>query len=101
MKYYYTYVLLCADETLYCGFTDDLDKRLTVHNSGKGGAKYTRSRLPVKLVASVQFDSAHDARSCEWWFKHKVGGQQAKLRLINEKDGILKAYTAWSKRRSK
>lgn len=44
------YLLQCADGTLYCGVTADLDKRLATHSSGKG-AKYTRGRLPVSLVA--------------------------------------------------
>ena len=43
------YLLRCADNTLYCGITNDLDKRLVVHNSG-AGAKYTRGRTPVTLV---------------------------------------------------
>ncbi len=43
------YLLQCADGTLYCGITNDLDKRLAAHNAGDG-AKYTRSRLPVRLV---------------------------------------------------
>ena len=46
---YYAYLLRCADDTLYAGYTDDLSKRVAVHNQGKG-AKYTRSRLPVSLV---------------------------------------------------
>lgn len=45
----YTYVLECADGSLYTGWTTDIERRLDVHNSGKG-AKYTRARLPVKLV---------------------------------------------------
>lgn len=43
------YLLKCADSTLYCGITNDLDKRLSMHNTGEG-AKYTRGRAPVKLV---------------------------------------------------
>ena len=43
------YLLECADGTLYCGITNDLDKRLAVHNAGEG-AKYTRSRRPVRLA---------------------------------------------------
>ncbi len=43
------YLLECADGTLYCGITNDLDKRLAAHNAGEG-AKYTRSRLPVRLA---------------------------------------------------
>jgi putative endonuclease len=44
------YLLECADGTLYCGITNDLDSRLAAHNCGKG-AKYTRGRLPVSLLA--------------------------------------------------
>ena len=47
----YTYLLRCADGTLYCGWTNDLAARLAAHNSGKG-AKYTRARRPVRLVYS-------------------------------------------------
>lgn len=43
------YVLRCADGTLYCGITNDLEKRLAAHNAGEG-AKYTRGRGPVKLA---------------------------------------------------
>jgi putative endonuclease len=43
------YLLECADGTLYCGITNDLDRRLVAHNEGEG-AKYTRGRAPVKLV---------------------------------------------------
>ena len=43
------YLLQCADNTLYCGITNDLSKRLAAHNSGEG-AKYTRGRTPVTLV---------------------------------------------------
>ncbi len=42
------YLLQCADNTLYCGITNDLEKRLAAHNAGEG-AKYTRGRTPVKL----------------------------------------------------
>lgn len=45
------YLLQCADQTLYCGITNDLDKRLAAHNSGEG-AKYTRGRTPLKLLYS-------------------------------------------------
>ena len=46
---WYVYMLRCRDNTLYTGYTDDPDRRLAVHNAGKG-AKYTRSRLPVSIV---------------------------------------------------
>lgn len=86
MNQYFTYVLQCSDKTLYCGYTTDLEKRLATHNSGKG-AKYTKTRLPVKLLASVNFDNKNDAMSCEWWFKHKLVRKQ-KLKLI--KNNLIK-----------
>ncbi|MFA6903379.1 MAG: GIY-YIG nuclease family protein [Gallionellaceae bacterium] len=43
------YLLRCADDTLYCGITNDMEKRLAAHNAGEG-AKYTRGRLPVSVV---------------------------------------------------
>lgn len=46
---WYVYMLRCRDNSLYTGYTNDVKRRETVHNTGKG-AKYTKSRLPVKLV---------------------------------------------------
>ena len=46
---WHCYLLECADGTLYCGITNDLDKRLAAHNAGEG-AKYTRGRTPLRLV---------------------------------------------------
>ena len=60
----YTYVLRCADDTLYCGWTNDLTARLAAHNSGKG-AKYTRGRGPVTLVYSEMFDTQSEAMQRE------------------------------------
>ncbi|MCB6993086.1 GIY-YIG nuclease family protein [bacterium 210820-DFI.6.37] len=48
-KQAYVYILKCRDKTLYTGWTNNVEKRLTAHNSG-AGAKYTRSRRPVELV---------------------------------------------------
>ena len=56
------YLLECVDATLYTGITNDLDKRLAAHNAGTA-SKYTRSRLPVKLVyAETQPDRAAASR---------------------------------------
>lgn len=52
---YYLYILRCADKTLYTGITVDLVRRTKEHNSSKLGAKYTRTRRPVKLVYSKKF----------------------------------------------
>ncbi len=46
---WYCYLLECADNTLYCGITNDLDKRIAAHNAGEG-AKYTRGRTPARLA---------------------------------------------------
>lgn len=51
----YTYILECSDGSLYTGWTTDVERRLSAHNSGKG-AKYTRARLPVKLVYFESYD---------------------------------------------
>ena len=94
-KAYYTYILLCADGTFYCGFTDNLEQRLETHNAGKGG-KYTRPRLPVKLLTSVKFDNEHDARSCEWWFKHKLERPQKEELILTH--SIESAFRQWQKK---
>lgn len=62
----FTYILLCHDNTLYTGWTVNIEKRLEAHNSGKG-AKYTRTRLPVKLVYLEEFQDKSTAqrRECE------------------------------------
>ncbi len=56
----YTYILRCADGTLYTGWTNDLDRRLKAHNAGHG-AKYTRARLPVHLVYFESFATKEEA----------------------------------------
>jgi len=77
----YVYILRCADGTLYCGWTTDLEARLATHNSGKG-AKYTRSRRPVELVYSEAYEDRHDALSREWHIKRMT--RQEKLALLQE-----------------
>jgi putative endonuclease len=56
----YTYIVKCSDETFYTGWTNDLEKRIEMHNSGKG-AKYTKARLPVELVYYEAFDTKEEA----------------------------------------
>ena len=64
----YTYILRCKDNSLYCGWTNDLKKRLTSHNAGKG-AKYTHSRHPVTLVYFETFETKEEAMSREFAIK--------------------------------
>lgn len=65
----YTYILECSDGTLYCGWTNNLENRVKTHNSGKG-AKYTRSRLPVKLVYFEEYETKQEAMRREYEIKH-------------------------------
>lgn len=53
---HFVYIVRCSDNSLYTGYTNDLAKRIKVHNTGQG-AKYTRSRLPVSLVFYRRVDS--------------------------------------------
>ena len=80
---HHVYPVRCADSTLYCGWTTDLEKRVRAHNSGQG-AKYTRSRRPVKLVYAEEFAEKQEALSREWHLKRLSRAE--KLRLI-EKTG--------------
>lgn len=79
----YTYILRCSDDTLYCGWTNDLKKRLASHNAGKG-AKYTRSRLPVTLVYYETFETKEEAMSRE--FAIKKLSRKEKLKLMEDFD---------------
>lgn len=56
----YTYMVRCADNSLYTGFTTDLVRRVKTHNAGRG-AKYTRPRLPVELVYFETFNTREEA----------------------------------------
>lgn len=77
---YFVYILECADNTLYTGYTNDIDRRLQAHNSGRG-AKYTKTRLPVRLAYYESFDSKQEAMSREWHIKHDMTREE-KLKLI-------------------
>ncbi|MGG0658026.1 GIY-YIG nuclease family protein [Rummeliibacillus pycnus] len=69
------YVLECADGTYYTGYTNDLEKRVAVHNSGKG-AKYTRTRRPVNCIYFESFETKRDAMSAEYHFKQLTRKQK-------------------------
>lgn len=74
----YVYILKCSDETLYTGWTNNLDKRLEAHNSGKG-AKYTRVRLPVKLVYYEEYEDKIEAMKREYEIKQLSRKEKVKL----------------------
>lgn len=81
-KMCYTYIVRCADGTLYTGWTNDLEKRIKAHNLGKG-AKYTRSRLPVTLVYCETFETSREAQSREVKIKRLT--RKEKLELVEGK----------------
>ncbi|MDR2819965.1 MAG: GIY-YIG nuclease family protein [Desulfovibrio sp.] len=83
---WHVYLLECADGTFYCGVTSDVERRINQHN-GKlpGGAKYTHSRQPVKLLMSCRCESKSAAYSLE----HVV-----KAKARSKKLAILQRYAA-------
>jgi predicted GIY-YIG superfamily endonuclease len=74
---WWVYIVECADGSLYTGTTDDVEKRIDRHNTGKG-AKYTRSRGPVRLVHREQHPSRSHALKREIEIK-KLRRAQKKL----------------------
>lgn len=75
----YVYILQCSDNTLYTGWTNNLEKRINTHSKGKG-AKYTRCRLPVKLVYFEKFEDKVSAQKREYSIKQL--SRKEKLTLI-------------------
>lgn len=75
---YFCYLLECADGTYYCGWTKDLQRRVDMHNKGRG-ARYTRSRRPVSLVYFEEQESQGDAMRREHELKKKNHDQKAAL----------------------
>ena len=69
-KQWCVYLVECKGGSYYCGITNDIDRRISEHNSGKG-AKYTKSRRPVKLLASVEVEDRSAALKLEAAVKKK------------------------------
>lgn len=79
MSNWKVYIIQCADNTLYTGISNNVDKRMEAHNAGKG-AKYTRVRLPVKLVYQENAEDRSTASKRE--AKIKKLSRTQKLKLI-------------------
>jgi putative endonuclease len=77
---HYVYVLRCADDTLYTGYTTDPARRTAEHDAGEG-AKYTRGRTPVELVHVERFDTKSGAMSREYAIKQLSRGEKERLVL--------------------
>lgn len=90
MSSWFTYILRCADGTLYCGVTTDIKRRMSQHNSGKG-AKYTRlgKKRPVELVMLLPYDTKNEAYSAEYYVKRMTRAE--KLGLIEMPQSMAKS----------
>lgn len=75
---HFMYVLECADGSLYTGYTTDVEARVAAHRAGRG-AKYTRGRGPLNLLAVAEFPTKHDAMGAEYRFKRLSRDQKDAL----------------------
>ena len=74
-KEWVVYLVRCADESLYCGITNDIERRLVAHNSGKG-AKYTKSRIPVEMAGVSSKMTKSEALKLERRIKQVPSGKK-------------------------
>ncbi len=81
---YYIYFVICVDQTIYCGITTDLTRRVQEHNQSKKGAKYTRSRRPVKLAWYTTRLTRSEALKLEYQLKQL--SRKDKLALCDRPD---------------
>ena len=75
---YYIYILKCKDGTYYTGYTNDIEKRVRIHNDKKG-AKYTRGRTPVTLVYEESFATKAEALKREYMIKQMSRAEKEAL----------------------
>ena len=75
---HFVYVLRCTDDSLYTGYTTDVERRVAEHDDGEG-AKYTRGRTPVELVYVEEFDTQSAAMSREWEIKQLRRDEKERL----------------------
>ena len=75
---HYIYIVKCADDAFYTGWTTDIERRIITHNSGKG-SKYTRSRLPVILVYTEAYETKSEALKREHAIKKLSHDEKAAL----------------------
>jgi putative endonuclease len=91
MKFYYVYILKCSDGSYYTGVTNNIEKRLTEHNSDDSVTSYTSKRRPVELVYSQQFNDIKQAIELEKQIKG--WSRRKKEAFINEDWEKLKLYS--------
>jgi putative endonuclease len=106
-RHWVVYLIRCSDESLYCGITNNLKKRLATHNSGRG-AKYTRSRRPIELVGATPEMTKSDALKLEYQVKQvpatkkifelKKGEDKMKMNLKKDLQAVSKEINTLSKK---
>jgi putative endonuclease len=79
---HFVYILLTKNDTLYCGYTDNVEKRFKAHLEGRG-AKYTKANKPVKILWQKEFPTKNEALKEEYRIKHKLTRAQ-KFALIEQ-----------------
>ena len=82
-KVYYTYLLLTENNTYYCGYTDDIEKRYKKHQEGSG-AKYTKANKPIKIAYLESFKTKSEAMKEEYRIKHLSR---------TEKESLVKSFS--------
>ncbi len=87
-KKYYVYIILTINNKLYCGYTDNIEKRYKQHENGKG-AKYTRANKPLKIVYSAEFNSKSEAQKEEYRIKHLTRKQKEELINITQISDLI------------
>jgi putative endonuclease len=80
------YVLECKDGSYYAGYTNNMERRLHMHNEGKG-AKYTRGRGPVILLLAKEYDTKREAMQAEYQFK-QLSRNEKELFIANERRSL-------------
>ncbi len=76
---YYLYLLRCSDNSIYCGQTNDLKRRIKEHNSNNSKSKYTRTRRPVKLVYFEKYKTINEVLKREFEIKRMAKSEKEKL----------------------
>ena len=81
---WFLYLLLCSDKSIYTGITNDVKKRIALHNAGKG-AKYTQGRGPVKLLKKFKFKNKSEAAKAEYRVKQLKREEKFKIQNLRVK----------------
>ena len=85
MSEWHTYIVECNDGSLYTGITTDIDRRVNEHNHSNKGAKYTKTKRPVRLVYSESHTDRSESSKREYFIKQLKRSDKLKLIESNKK----------------